>query len=220
MPSAGAMVFDTVVAASDRLAVIPSIQKIKLGAAHAGQRAHVRVDECSVHIFVGGQLAKTVRAVQSRCRRPPGAETARSRPLRATAGRGGGPQWLKSLPDYAVGEVDRTLDHGGKANLTGRGEDRARTGRPAGHPAVRQVCPACRPRRGAGQDQAKPLATPIPADKRAKLHGARVADTELQPTAPGPIGVERKVPRDGVVMVTRQRLRVGRTKVKIHAPKL
>lgn len=58
---------------------------------------------------------------------------------------------------------------------------------------------------------AKTLATPIPADKRAKLHGARVADTELPPTAPGPISVERKVPRDGIVMVTRQRLRVGRT---------
>ncbi|MGA5506883.1 hypothetical protein [Streptomyces umbrinus] len=32
---------------------------------------------------------------------------------------------------------------------------------------------------------AKTLATPIPADKRAKLHGARIADTELPPTAKG-----------------------------------
>src|SRR6478752_2288436 len=33
----------------------------------------------------------------------------------------------------------------------------------------------------------------------------------LAKTLPGPISVQRKVPRDGVVMLARQRLRVGRT---------
>ena len=29
--------------------------------------------------------------------------------------------------------------------------------------------------------------------------------------APGPVSVQRKVPRDGIIMVTRQRLRIGAT---------
>ncbi|MGC0334833.1 hypothetical protein RKD23_007823 [Streptomyces sp. SAI-170] len=57
----------------------------------------------------------------------------------------------------------------------------------------------------------KTLASPILADQRTKLRGARAPQDELPPTAPGPIKVERKVPADGVVMVTRQRLRIGRT---------
>jgi hypothetical protein len=58
---------------------------------------------------------------------------------------------------------------------------------------------------------AKTLPSPIPAEKRGKIRGARVATTQ-QPAPPtGPMSVQRKVPRDGVVMVARQRLRIGRT---------
>jgi hypothetical protein len=52
-------------------------------------------------------------------------------------------------------------------------------------------------------------ARPHPARRRAKLRGARIAATALPAPAPGPVSVQRKVPRDGVIMVTRQRLRVG-----------
>ena len=45
--------------------------------------------------------------------------------------------------------------------------------------------------------------------QRAKLRGARIAAATLPPPAPGPVSVQRKVPKDGVIMVTRQRLRVG-----------
>ena len=58
---------------------------------------------------------------------------------------------------------------------------------------------------------AKTLPSPIPAGDRAKLRGAHVAAAALPPPAPGPVSVQRKVPRDGVIMVTRQRLRVGAT---------
>ncbi|WP_280828264.1 hypothetical protein [Mycobacterium sp. OTB74] len=58
---------------------------------------------------------------------------------------------------------------------------------------------------------AKTLPSPIPADQRTKIRGARVATTQLPPPQPGPISVQRKVPTDGVVMVARQRLRIGRT---------
>jgi len=46
--------------------------------------------------------------------------------------------------------------------------------------------------------------------------GARLATTPLPPPPAGTVRVERRVPRDGVVMVTRQRVRVGR----VHAGKL
>ena len=39
----------------------------------------------------------------------------------------------------------------------------------------------------------------------------RIADAPLPTPAPGTVSVQRKVPRDGVIMVTRQRLRVGAT---------
>ena len=52
---------------------------------------------------------------------------------------------------------------------------------------------------------------PVPAADRARLCGARIAAAALPPPAPGPVSVQRKVPRDGVIMVTRQRLRVGAT---------
>jgi len=58
--SAGAVEFDTVISASGVLAVIPALQRINMGAARAGQVAHVWADERSVHILIGGHLVKTV----------------------------------------------------------------------------------------------------------------------------------------------------------------
>jgi len=60
LPSAGAVEFETVIAASGTLAVIPSVQRITLGPDRGGQRAHVWVDEYTVHILVDGALVKTV----------------------------------------------------------------------------------------------------------------------------------------------------------------
>src|SRR5262249_57102450 len=56
---------------------------------------------------------------------------------------------------------------------------------------------------------AKPLPSPIPAGARGTPRGARIAAAPRPPPAPGPVSVQRKVPRDGVIMITRQRLRVG-----------
>jgi hypothetical protein len=58
---------------------------------------------------------------------------------------------------------------------------------------------------------AKTLPTPIGAEQRTALRGARIATGELPSPSACPIRVERKVPVDGVIMVARQRLRVGRT---------
>ena len=58
---------------------------------------------------------------------------------------------------------------------------------------------------------AKTPAAPIPADQRSRLRGARMAAGPLPPAPAGPISVQRRVSTDGVVMVTRQRLHIGRT---------
>jgi len=55
------------------------------------------------------------------------------------------------------------------------------------------------------------LPAPIDAEQRAGLRGARIVTGELPPSVAGAIHVERKVPTDGVIMVARQWLRVGRS---------
>lgn len=44
---------------------------------------------------------------------------------------------------------------------------------------------------------------------RHRIPGARAASPDLPPAAVGPVSVQRRVPVGGVVMVTRQRLRIG-----------
>jgi hypothetical protein len=58
--SAQAVEFDTVIAASGLLSILPSSQRVKIGTTYGGQAAQVWVDEFSVHIVIDGQLVKTV----------------------------------------------------------------------------------------------------------------------------------------------------------------
>jgi transposase InsO family protein len=204
--SAGAVEFDTVISASGVLGVIPAVQRIKMGSARAGQLAHVWVDEYTVHVLIGGQLVKTVPSgldaedlatLKMRGARPAGPPPAAPAPARAGA-----------LPGGTVIEVDRAVDGNGVADLAGHrlkiGPDLARrqvTLRLDGH-LLHVICDGV---------LAKTLPSPVPAASRGKLRGARIAAAALPPPAPGPVSVQRKVPRDGVIMVTRQRLRVGAT---------
>jgi hypothetical protein len=105
-------------------------------------------------------------------------------------------------------EVDRAVDVNGDADLAGKqlkvGTELARskvTLRLDGH-LVHVI------RDGI---LAKTLPSPIPDGDRARLRGARIAAAPLPAPPPGPVSVQRKVPKDGVIMVTRQRLRVGAT---------
>jgi transposase InsO family protein len=204
--SAGAVEFDTVISASGVLAVIPAVQRIKMGPARAGQRAHVWADEFTVHVLIGGQLVKTVPSsldaedlatLKMRGAIPAGPPPAAPAPARAGA-----------LPGGTVIEVDRTVDANGLADLGGHrvkaGPELARrrvTLRLDGH-LVHVISDGV---------LAKTLPSPVPAADRSTLRGARIAAATLPPPAPGPVSVQRKVPRDGVIMVTRQRLRVGAT---------
>jgi transposase InsO family protein len=214
--SVGAVEFDTVISASGVLSVIPTIQRIRMGTDHAGQLAHVCADEHSVHICAGGQLIKTVpsnlNAEDLHHLRMRGARPAGPPPAAAAAKRFAG------LPAAAVIEIDRIVDVNGRVLLDGQhlkiGPELARHKvvlRLDGH-LVHVVHDGI---------LAKTLPSPIPAEQRTRLRGARVAATPTPPPAPGPISVQRKVPADGVVMVARQRLRIGRTHagriVTIHA---
>ena len=99
---------DTVIAASGLLAVIPSVQRISLGPGRGGQRAHLWVDEYTVHILIDGELVKTVpsnvspddlRDLSMRGARPAGPP-----PATASVARAG------TLPAVTVIEVDRIVD--------------------------------------------------------------------------------------------------------------
>ena len=205
--SAGAVEFDTVISASGVLGVLPAVQRIKMGPARAGQLAHVWADEFTVHVLIGGQLVKTVPSSLD-------AEDLATLKMRGAARAGPppaapAPAKAGALPGGTVIEVDRNVDGNGVADLGGHrvkiGPELARrrvTLRLDGH-LVHVICDGA---------LAKTLPSPVPAASRGTLRGARIAAAALPPPpAPGPVSVQRKVPRDGVIMVTRQRLRVGAT---------
>jgi len=205
-PSGQAVEFETPISAAGVLSVLPRAQRLKLGRALAGQAARVWADEITVHVSIGGQLIKTVPSsldaedlaeLRMRGAAPAGPPPAMPAPARTGI-----------LPAGTVIEVSRTVNADGNAGVAGRtikiGPELARakvTLRLDGH-LIHVI------RDGV---LAKTLPSPVPAADRTKLRGARIAETPLPAPAPGPVSVQRKVPRDGVIMVTRQRLRVGAT---------
>ena len=214
-PAGGAVEFETVISPAGLLAVLPRVQRIRMGKDRAGQVARVRADEATVHVTIGGQVVKTTAS-------GPGPEDLAELRMRGAAPAGPPPALpapaASALTAGAVTEVDRAVDVNGDADLAGKqlkvGTELARskvTLRLDGH-LVHVI------REGV---LAKTLPSPVPADQRATLRGARIATGPLSPPAPGPASVQRKVPRDGVIMVTRQRLRVGATYagkiVTVHA---
>lgn len=204
--SAPPMEFETVVAASGLVGVLPRVQRVRLGKEYAGRRARVWADEQTVHIVIDGQLVRSVAScldagnLHELSMR--GAVRAGPPPAAPAAGR------LGRLEPGTVVEVDRKADLSGVASL-GKAEvtvgyelaNQRVTLRLDGH-LLHVVHDGV---------LAKTLPSPIDADQRAGLRGARVASGELPAPVAGAVHVERKVPADGVIMVARQRLRVGRT---------
>ncbi|RBM21192.1 IS481 family transposase [Streptomyces sp. PT12] len=204
--SAQAMEFEAIVAASGQLGVLPRIQRVRLGQEYAGQRARVWADEHTIHVLIDG---KPIKSVPSRLDAGNlhelslrGAVPAGPPPAAPAAARQG------QLTPGDVVEVDRNVDQSGIAQLGGVAvtigyelANRRVTLRLDGH-LLHVVHDGV---------LAKTLPAPIDADQRAGLRGARVVTGELPPPAAGAVRVERKVPADGVIMVARQRLRVGRT---------
>jgi hypothetical protein len=208
--SAGAVEFDTVIAGTGLLSVLPRIQRIRMGSQHAGQLAHVWADEHSVHILVSGALVKTAASnlapadlseLRLRGARPAGP------PPAAAAARNG------RLPAGAVIELDRNVDSsgilmlGGTRLALGMNFARQRVTLPLDGHLLHVI------RDGT---LAKTLPSPPDLTQRGRLRGARLATGSLPAPPAGPVCVERRVPQQGVVMVNRQKIRIGST----HAGKL
>ncbi|MEV6964443.1 IS481 family transposase [Hamadaea sp. NPDC051192] len=207
--SAPAVEFDTVIAPSGQLAVIPAVQRVRMGAQLAGLAAHVWADEFSIHISIDGRLVKTVASnltsadldtLRMRGARLAGPSPALPSPAKkARAGQ---------LPAGTTIELERKANFDGVVILAGKrlklGVDLAEhrlTLRLDGHLAhvIHDGM------------LVKTLALPIAIERLSQLRGARTASGPLPPAALGTLSVQRRIPPDGVVMVTRQRLRVGRT---------
>ena len=183
-PSGGAVEFETVISPAGVLSVLPRVQRLKMGQALAGQVARIWADEVTVHVLIGGQLARTVPSaldaedlaeLRMRGAAPAGPPPALPAPARAGA-----------LPAGTVIEVDRAIDANGTADLAGRkvkiGAELARarvTLRLDGH--LLHVI--------ADGVLAKTLPSPVPADGRTSA--ARRADRRHAAALPGPRSGQR-----------------------------
>lgn len=202
--SAAAVEFDTVVAGSGQLSVLPRVQRIRMGQALAGRLVRVWVDQRSVHLLYQGQLVKTVPSnlsaddlheLRHRGAQPAGPQPAPPAPPR-----------LGTLPATAAVEVDRAVDATGFLQLAGH---KLKVGTPlAGRRVIARVDGHLVHIIDDGV-LAKTLPASLTTEQRAELRGARMVTTPLPAPPPGPISVQRRVARDGLIMVTRQRLRVG-----------
>jgi hypothetical protein len=157
-----------------------------------------------VHVLVDGEFDRTVASnltaedlLELRLRGANPAGPPLATPAAVRAG---------DLHPNAVIEIDRAVDASGNITL---GPARLKIGanlarrrvtlRSDGH-LVHVVA-----------DGALTKTLPAPADlDYTRLRGVRLAVDALPPAPAGPIHVERRVGRDGVVMVTRQSLRIGR----------
>jgi len=166
----------------------------------AGQVARVWADEGTVHVTIGGQLTKTVPSsldpenlaeLRIRGAAPAGPPPAMPAPARAG-----------TLPAGTVIEVSRAIDVGGIADVGGH---KVKVGPELARRKVTLRLERHLLHVADGGALANTLPSPVPAAER----GAKIAATPLPSPAPGPVSVQRKVPRDGVTMVARQRLRVG-----------
>ncbi|MET7356375.1 integrase core domain-containing protein [Streptomyces mirabilis] len=203
--SAPATELETVVAAGGLVAVLPRVQRVRLGKEYAGRRARVWADEHTVHIVIDGELIRSVAScldadnLQELSMR--GAVRAGPPPAARAAGR------LGRLEPGTVIEVDRKVDLSGVTSL---GSAKVRVGYELAGQRVTLRLDGHLMHVVHDGVLAKTLPAPI-AEQRTGLRGARAVTSELPAPAAGAVHVERKVPADGVIMVARQRLRVGRT---------
>ncbi|MFF3160152.1 integrase core domain-containing protein, partial [Streptomyces sp. NPDC057910] len=204
--SAPAVEFETVVAATGIVGVLPRVQRVRLREDYAGRRARVWADEHTIHIVIDGEL---VRSVASRLDAGNlhelsmrGAVRAGPPPATAAASR------LGRLEPGCVIEIDRKVDLSGVISL---GKAKVTVGYELAGQRVTLRLDGHLMHVVHDGVLAKTLPAPLEADQRTRLRGARVGTGELPAPAAGAVRVERKVPADGVIMVARQRLRVGRT---------
>lgn len=184
-------------------------QQVWLGPAYADRTVTVWADLTSVHVTLDGHHIKTVssrlsephlRQLRQRGARPAGPEPA----LLALPQRGG----RHRLPPNVAIDVDRAVGPDGFVRLAGTNHKvhpnlagQRITLRLDGHLAHAI----------ANDTLITSWPYPISVDDRLKLKGARRAPGTLPQAAPvSTQAAQRRVPDDGIVMVARQRLRIGR----------
>ena len=150
----------------------------QLGPRPGGQRAHVWVDEYTVHILIDGQLIKTVpsnlsaedlRALSMRGARPAGPP-----PATASVARAG------RLPAATVIEVDRIVDINGNAEVA---EHRLRLG--PSSPDAKSRCASTAPHaRRLQQCARQDAALADPVDQYTKMRGAGSPPVNHRPQQP------------------------------------
>ncbi len=190
-------------------------QELWLGPAYSGRTVMLWADDRSIHVSLDGHHIKTVssrlheehlRYLLMRGGRPGGPAPAAPALPRTSTGR-------TRLPENTAIEVDRVIGRDGVVNFkseqfpigTSLAGQRVSV-RLDGH--LMHVI---------ANSLVKTLPYPITLEKRLALTGARQATSPLPPAPPQQAPqAERRVPKDGIVMVARQRLRVGAS----HAGKI
>ncbi|MFB9593730.1 IS481 family transposase [Streptomyces racemochromogenes] len=198
-PSAGAVEFDTVVPAGGQVGIIPSVQRIRLGAERAGLRARIWVDENTVHVLVSGEVVKTVASNLD-------AEHLHQLKLRGARPAGPPPALpavdrVGNLPAGHALELERTANQDGWIGLAAQ---RVKIGPELANRRITVRLDGHLLHVVHNGQLVKTLPSPFAGEEHPRLRGARLATTQLPP-APAAVTVERKVPNDGVVMVARQR---------------
>jgi transposase InsO family protein len=201
----GAVAYDIVVPPAGCVNLVQK-QQLWLGPALSGRMVTLWLDQHSIHASIDGAWFKTVASQlctdDLQKLRDYGARTAGPAPAPPAL-----PTGRNKLPAATVIDVDRSINRYGVAQLAGNnvqlGADHAGqrvTFRLDGHLLHAIV---------AGK-LIKTMPAPIPPDQRAGIVGARRATSPTPPAPSGPLRAQRRVPTDGITMVARQRLRIGR----------
>lgn len=199
---ARAVELEMLVTAAGRVC-LPGNQSVKLGGAYAGRTVTVWADDRSIHLSLDGQLIRT---------RPSRLSPVDLSTLVMKGGRPAGPPPGSAalpagpLPPATVVELERTVARDGEIQLGGKRVllDAQLAGQQVTLRLEGQLMHVV-----AAGLLAKTVPASIPPEARARLSGARTAasPSPLPPTQHP--RAQRRVPTDGVIMVARQRLRVG-----------
>jgi transposase InsO family protein len=185
---------------------ISGVQHVWVGKNYAGLTVSLWIDLSSIHVILADQVIKTI---------PSRVTTADLKRLTLRGVRAGRPNPAVPAAADAVSErsdaieIDRTADRDGnvvvRGHILGLG-----TGIAGTRVTLRFANGLIHAT--AGNMLLKTLPNPLSHNELHHLSGTRPATSTLPPPPPaGPQSVQRRVPKDGVVMVAGQRLRVGRT---------
>jgi transposase InsO family protein len=187
--------------------VITGLQQLWVGKNYAGRTVTLWIDLTTIHILLDDAVLKTVasRLTTTDLERLTmrGVRPARPSPAAAAIDPASAGKRLLAI------EIDRTANRDGIVIVR---EHQLHLGVDTAGTRVTLRIDGGLIHATAGNMLLKTLPNPLNANDIRHLTGARAASTPLPPPPPaGPQSVQRRVPKDGVVMVAGQRLRVGRT---------